>query len=1206
MSQTIAQQFAEARARAGKAAGTDTDGIRIARDLAADVDRILCAEAGPLVAKCETKVAVLATGGFGRSELAPFSDLDLLVLCAERPGRAAQALAEAILYPLWDAKVDAGHAVRPFDQALALPATDLAAATALLDARFLLGDRPLAEKFLAEFHKRVAATAADDFVARLRAEQKARHSRFGDTIFLLEPDLKNGPGGMRDLCVGRWAAMARFGTGEPRELQAKGVMTERVAAAFQSARSWLLRTRIAMHDAAGRRQDQLRFALQEAAAPILCADARASKGDIRPAVAPAVEALMHQFHAHAKLVRRETERLLQRATARDDQRRPTVPVALAGSHHRRDPSFVIREGALEPFDEAVFPRKPSEMLRIFSAAIELDLPLALRARESIAEQAASNGEALRADPDAGPTFIKFLCDTRDRANPSRLEQMQDLGLLAALMPEWEPSTGRVQHDIYHVYTVDQHALYAVGRLHALARGDHADEYPVTSETIQEVQRPIALAVGTLLHDVGKPYGKPHSVIGADLTVKIAGRLGLAVEDISRADFLVRQHLVMGQMSQRRDLEDQEMIADFAQLCGDEENLRELYLLTFCDLASVAPDNLTSWKETLLRELYQRTLNFLRRGPDLLGAERAEIVQRRQKRAARLLGEEEDNPELAAMFSGFPDRYFAENTARKIAAHVGLMRAGRAGKSKSVIDVTHDNHLGMTEMVLVAPDSPGLLAEVAGVLHANRLEVVDAAIYSRKSTTPDEQRRDAGGLAPARRFGVRLAHARGADGAEDRQPGQPRLHRGRGDLRGSPRPAVRHHAHPVRQRAGHPPIKDRHRGQPRRRRLLRTRQGHRRQDHRQRPDGGPARVPAGLAPALDDKLSGMLILFLLALLDPIAGDGAAGGKAVPFLEKGQALFKAGDLDGALAAFNAAAAADPKDARAPYLRGVTLEKRGDAGGAIAAYKAALARRPAFAEASNNLGALLLAKGDAGGAAAALEAATKANPDYAEAHYNLGLARDAEGKRAEAVTAYREAVRLKPGDGGYRLNLGAALRRTGDVDGAVAALKEATRLSPNDALAFADLGMVLSDQRAFDDAQKALEKATKLNPNLALAWDRLGRVILKKGDAAGAVTAGEKARRLEPSNAGYAADLCRSLFELRQAARAVAECRAAVALDPKNPLARYELGKALVAQGDCAGATAELEHFAALPGIKPEAKAQAQTIARSCIRGAGKPAK
>ncbi len=210
--------------------------------------------------KCPTPVAILATGGFGRLELAPYSDLDLLVLCADRPGRDVSVLAEAILYPLWDAKVDAGHAVRSFDQALALPASDLAAATALLDARFLIGDQGLATRFLAEFRSRVAATAAEDFVARLRAEQRARHSRFGDTIFLLEPDLKNGPGGMRDLCVGRWAAMARFGTSEPRELQAKGVMNERLAVAFQAARGVrLLRVRNASGTSSSTAAEKMRI-----------------------------------------------------------------------------------------------------------------------------------------------------------------------------------------------------------------------------------------------------------------------------------------------------------------------------------------------------------------------------------------------------------------------------------------------------------------------------------------------------------------------------------------------------------------------------------------------------------------------------------------------------------------------------------------------------------------------------------------------------------------------------------------------------------------------------------------------------------------------------------------------------------------------------------------------------------------------------------
>jgi [protein-PII] uridylyltransferase len=749
MADGVAQVFAAARERAAAAAraggivpGVNV-GIEAARNLSADVDAIIIDVAGREVAKYKTPVAIFATGGFGRAELAPFSDLDLLVLCAKTPGSDVQKLAESILYPLWDAKVDAGHAVRAYDQALALPANDLAAATALLDARFLTGDKALADKFLAAFRARVAKTAAEDFVGRLRAEQKERHSRFGDTIFLLEPDLKNGPGGLRDLCVGRWAATARFGTCDPKQLLAQGVMTGRLAQAFTAASEWLMRVRILMHATAGRRQDHLRFALQEAIAPILYPEARDRGGVIRPAVHPAVEALMHQYHAHAKLIRNETERLLQRATAREDKRRKTQPVMVLGDRlggKTADAHFVVRDGALEAIDPGIFERKPSEMIRIFQLAIDLDVPLALRTREQLGELAASHPALLREDAEAGRRFVELLCDKRDRANPSRLEQMQDLGLLAAIMPEWEPSTGRVQHDIYHVYTVDQHALYAVGRLHALARGDHAAAFPVPTDTVPEVTRPIALAVGTLLHDVGKPYGSPHSEIGAGLAVAICQRLGIEEQDTRRVEFLVRQHLVMGQMSQRRDLEDLGMISDFGALCGDEENLRELYLLTFCDLASVAPDAMSSWKETLLAELYTRTLAFIRRGPDLLHSERAEIVAEREKGAARLLGEplpEGRDSALGRLFAGFPSRYFAENAEGRIAGHVRLMRARRDQGKSALIEVAHDTRLGMTEMVLAAPDVPGLLADVAGVLYANRIEVVDAAIYSRQPADPSE-------------------------------------------------------------------------------------------------------------------------------------------------------------------------------------------------------------------------------------------------------------------------------------------------------------------------------------------------------------------------------------------------------------------------------------------------------------------------------------
>jgi [protein-PII] uridylyltransferase len=321
---------------------------------------------------------------------------------------------------------------------------------------------------------------------------------------------------------------------------------------------------------------------------------------------------------------------------------------------------------------------------------------------------------------------------RDRATPSRLEQMQDLGLLAALMPEWEPVTGRVQHDIYHVYTVDRHSLYAVAMLQALARGERIDEHPVATEQARAVARPVPLYLATLLHDVGKPLGAHHSAKGVVVSGAIAARLGLSREDVGRVEFMVREHLTMGHTSQRRDLEDPALIAHFARQCGDEEGLRELFLLTFCDLVSTAPGNLTSWKDGLLRDLFQRTLTYLRRGPDLLHTERQQLLRRRQRQTAQHLGEDPEAPAIAALFRSLPDRYFMESSVARIGAHVRLIRE-RTGPV--ALQVTHQARRGYSDLVVVADDVPGLLAKVAGVLFANRIDILDAAIYSREPTGP---------------------------------------------------------------------------------------------------------------------------------------------------------------------------------------------------------------------------------------------------------------------------------------------------------------------------------------------------------------------------------------------------------------------------------------------------------------------------------------
>ena len=296
---------------------------------------------------------------------------------------------------------------------------------------------------------------------------------------------------------------------------------------------------------------------------------------------------MHDFQRHARAVSQQTTRLLLRVCG-DRSHQPTVQTVRTRDGGQGDPSFAISDGALEIKNNIIFEDKPSEMIRLFVLSAESNLPVGRRTADLVAENAVIRGAALRVDPEAAACFLQVLSDTRDAGTPSRLEQMHDLGLISALIPEWEPLVGRVQHDMYHVYTVDQHSLYAVATLKAIARGEMAKDYPQVSAEFSAVTRRLALFVAVLLHDVGKPLGSPHDEKGAVLSERIAARLGLIPADVRLVEFLVREHLFMSHTSQRRDLEDVSLVAHFAKGCENEEKLRQLFLLTFCDLAPRVP------------------------------------------------------------------------------------------------------------------------------------------------------------------------------------------------------------------------------------------------------------------------------------------------------------------------------------------------------------------------------------------------------------------------------------------------------------------------------------------------------------------------------------------------------------------------------------------------------------------------------------------
>ncbi len=636
-----------------------------------------------------------------------------------------------------------GHAVRTVDDALALGRTDVKATTALLDMRFLAGDAALYQR-LAAAVPRLFQQDANFLVKSLCDERVERHNRFGDTVFLLEPNVKSGPGAYRDLLLGWWAAKSRLRVDDFPDLVALGQASPRQAEALVAARRFFLQLRVAAHRVSRRRADRLTFEVQEAIAPLLFPDAHAAEqGGIRPAVAPAVEALMQRYFITAKTVARETTRLLERFAAPASRRPEVKPV---------DGAFVLHNGKLAAADPATLRAHPADWMRIFNVALALDVEIAGGTKELIAELVATRAVELCASTEAQAQLLQLVLDDRDRLAPSRLEEAHELGLLAALWPEFAPCTGRVQHDLYHVYTVDQHQIYALGRLKELARGELANELPAATLGLAQVERRTPLYLGTLLHDVGKPLGKGHSESGARLTARIGARLGLAEADTAQTEFLVRKHLVLAHLSQRRDLNDAAMIANLAAELTDEESLRELYLLTVSDMSMVAPGNLTEWKEQLLTELYERTRSHYRPetvtggddahdddAPAPASLSRSLIVAQRQARVALLLSEPAS--ELAPWFAEVGERYVAQTAPRQIARHVQLTRRRAELRQRVLLDIEQRPRRSLTELTVVAADQPGLLAKIAGVLVAHRIEVWGARIHSRQPARGDAEALD---------------------------------------------------------------------------------------------------------------------------------------------------------------------------------------------------------------------------------------------------------------------------------------------------------------------------------------------------------------------------------------------------------------------------------------------------------------------------------
>ncbi len=679
--------------------------------------------------------ALVATGGWARRELAPHSDIDFIVL-HENDEAGAKQVCDRLLYPLWDEKLAIGHSVREPRAAARLAKDDLATATALLDARHIAGDRKLtAELVRATLGHLAPGGNPNDLVAALAAEKKARHDRFGASLYLLEPNLKQGIGALRDLNTALWAAAVRWHApraGEdpvgPEALMANlvtmGHLSRRQATVLSNARDFLLRIRALVQLQTKRRFDQLTFEIQEAVAPALYPAARGHEGEIRSAVAPAVEALMRDYYLNARGVVQVADRLLESARV-PARRKPRIA--------QIDASFITFNGELAIRDPRLFVERPSEMVRLFRVSVAEKLPVYGHTRELIAETIAKDPAPLANDPIAIRLLFDALVDIRDAAQPSAFEIMHQLGILSVLMPDWGHCTARVQHDLYHTYTVDQHQLYTLAMQKRIARGELAEQHATATELWREVTRPGPLLLGTLLHDVGKPLGKGHAEKGAVIAMAIAKRFGMSDADAELTEMLVRQHLTMSHLSQRRDLSDPEVIERFAQKIVEtpkmeragftpargDERLVQLYLLTLCDTAMTAPENLSAWKDDLLRDLMLRTRAFFK-GVPVPQAETSGAVEDPRARVKQLAGE-------SPIVDGIDPRLYTQLTPRQTARNVKLVERATQVTPHVALEIHCFPLKGHSEIAIVAPDAPGALAAIAGALTASRVDVLGAVL-----------------------------------------------------------------------------------------------------------------------------------------------------------------------------------------------------------------------------------------------------------------------------------------------------------------------------------------------------------------------------------------------------------------------------------------------------------------------------------------------
>jgi [protein-PII] uridylyltransferase len=657
----------------------------------------------------DQRVAFIAQGGYGRGELNPCSDIDLLVVYPQRPDAFVETVTEKVLYALWDTGLTVGHALRNLRDCVKLGGKDLKVKTALLDTRFLAGDQALYATFTATMESDLLKRNATRFFRDKVAESDDRHRRYGDSVYLVEPQIKEGEGGLRDIHTAMWLAKVKYVVRDLHELMEKGVLTERDHAEIAAARDFLFRVRNALHFHSGQHLDQLTFEYQERIAGDLgYRDAGHHKG---------VEEFMRDYYLHARAVNRFSNDIIARCLER------TSPYRLLGRLGGRAirPGVRIVGNELVVGDPATFRDKPAMLLRVFADSQRHGVRFSPATRRLIRAHAALIDDAVRRAPEAGRAFLDVLGWPHNVYDT--LHEMHELDVLGAFLPEFGNLRCMAQYDRYHIYTVDEHSLRAVYRLDQLLHGGFKRDAPLLTGVMREVDNIEVLYLSMLFHDAGKGQGGDHSNKGAALARAVGERLGLHDDDLAQIELLVRHHLLMHHLATRRDIHDPKLVTDFARTVGTLATLQKLYVLTFADLGATNPKLWNSWQDMLLGELYALAVESFERGITVEQAQ-VERATRIRERVAAAVGEAAGEA-LERFLADMPDRYFLTTPEEDIPQHFELVR--RYAEEPLVTAVAHFPEREYSEFTVVTCDHPGLFAKLTGVLRAHGMNIGAARI-----------------------------------------------------------------------------------------------------------------------------------------------------------------------------------------------------------------------------------------------------------------------------------------------------------------------------------------------------------------------------------------------------------------------------------------------------------------------------------------------